>query len=87
MTAIDATGLHALEGFSDRLKRSGRTLVLCGARNQPAAFLDQGEFVEHVGKHNIVAHVQAALERAQEIRSRFSGVGEEAAYDLEHASL
>jgi SulP family sulfate permease len=87
MTAIDATGLHALEGFSDRLKRSGRTLVLCGARNQPAAFLEQGEFVEHVGKHNIVPHVQAALERAQEIRSRFSGVGEEAAHDLEHASL
>jgi SulP family sulfate permease len=87
MTAIDATGLHALEGFSDRLKRSGRTLVLCGARHQPAAFLDQGEFVEHVGKHNIVAHVQAALARAQEIRSRFSGVGEEAAHDLEHASL
>ena len=49
MTAIDATGLHALEGFSDRLKRSGRTLVLCGARDQPAAFLDQAEFVEHVG--------------------------------------
>jgi sulfate permease, SulP family len=87
MTAIDATGLHALEGFSDRLKRSGRTLVLCGARHQPAAFLDQSEFVEHVGKHNIVTHVQAALARAQEIRSRFSGVGEEAAHDLEHASL
>ena len=87
MTAIDATGVHALEGFSDRLKRSGRTLVLCGARNQPASFLDQAEFVEHVGKHNIVPHVQAALARAQEIRSRFSGVGEEAAHDLEHASL
>ena len=87
MTAIDATGVHALEGLSDRLKRSGRTLVLCGARNQPAAFLDQAEFVEHVGKHNIVPHVRAALGRAQEIRSRFSGVGEEAAHDLEHASL
>jgi SulP family sulfate permease len=87
MTAIDATGLHALEGFSDRLKRSGRTLVLCGARDQPAAFLGQAEFVGHVGKHNIVPHVQAALERAHEIRSRFSGVGEEVASDLEHASL
>jgi sulfate permease, SulP family len=87
MTAIDATGLHALEGFSERLKRSGRTLVLCGARHQPAAFLDQGEFVDHVGKHNIVAHVQAALERAKEIQSRFSGVGEDVAHDLEHATL
>jgi SulP family sulfate permease len=85
MTAIDATGLHALEQFSDRLKRSGRTLVLCGARNQPAAFLAQSEFVDHVGKHNIVAHVAAALDRAQEIRSRFSGMGEDVAHDLERA--
>jgi sulfate permease, SulP family len=87
MTAIDATGLHALETLSDRLKRSGRTLVLCGARAQPASLLEQAEFVEHVGAPNIVPHVQAALARAQEIRSRFSGVGEEAARDLEHAPL
>lgn len=87
MTAIDATGLHALEGFSDRLKRSGRTLVLCGARDQPAAFLTQAEFVSHVGKDNIVPHVQAALDRAREIRSRFSGIGEAAARDLEHAPM
>jgi MFS superfamily sulfate permease-like transporter len=33
MTAIDATGLHALEMLSDRLKKSGRTLLLCGARS------------------------------------------------------
>ena len=32
MTAIDATGLHALEVLSDRLKASGRTLIVCGAR-------------------------------------------------------
>ena len=70
MTAIDATGLHALKRFSDRLKRSGRTLVLCGARDQPAAFLEQAEFVEHVGRQNIVPHVQAALERAHEIRPK-----------------
>jgi SulP family sulfate permease len=43
--------------------------------------------VEHVGKDNIVPHVQAALERAREINSRFSGLGENAARDLEHASL
>lgn len=68
MTAIDATGLHALEGLSDRLKKSGRTLLLCGARHQPARFLDQAEFVEHVGPANILPHVQAALQRAAEIR-------------------
>jgi sulfate permease, SulP family len=72
MTAIDATGLHALEGLSDRLKKSGRTLLLCGARHQPARFLDQAEFVEHVGPANILPHVQAALQRAEEIGPRES---------------
>jgi len=87
MTAIDATGLHALERLSDRLRKSGRTLVLCGARHQPAQLLDQTEFVEHVGRQNIVPHVEAALDRAREIRSRFSGIGEQAARDLAHSSL
>ncbi|MCC7180891.1 MAG: STAS domain-containing protein [Acidobacteria bacterium] len=82
MTAIDATGLHAIEELSDRLKKSGRTLILCGARAQPAELLHQTEFVEHVGEENIQPHVQAALERAREIQSRFSGVGDEAARDL-----
>lgn len=87
MTAIDATGLHALETLSDRLKKSGRALILCGARHQPAQFLRQAEFIEHVGVHNILPHVQAALARAQEIQSRFSGLGEEAARDLAASSL
>jgi sulfate permease, SulP family len=67
MTALDATGLHALEGLSDRLRQSGRTLILCGARRQPATFLEQAAFVEHVGPANIVPHIDAALERAQEV--------------------
>ena len=70
MPAIDATGLHALETLSDRLQRTGRALILCGAREQPAAFLHQAEFVEHVGADNIVPHVEAALARAQEVWAR-----------------
>ena len=31
MTAIDATGLRALEDLADALHASGRTLLLCGA--------------------------------------------------------
>jgi sulfate permease, SulP family len=69
MTAIDATGLHALEQLSDRLKRSGRTLLLCGARLQPAQLLEQAEFIDHVGKENILPHVEAALRRAEAIQS------------------
>src|SRR5271156_3524118 len=61
MTAIDATGLHALEVFSDRLRKTGRTLLLCGAREQPARMLEQAEFVRHLGRENILPHVEAAL--------------------------
>jgi sulfate permease, SulP family len=73
MTAIDATGLHALEALSDRLKKANRSLVLCGARDQPARFLEQGEFVEHVGAENITPHVEAALARAEDIWERSTG--------------
>jgi SulP family sulfate permease len=37
MTAMDATGLFALEEIAQELQASGRTLILCGAREQPAA--------------------------------------------------
>jgi SulP family sulfate permease len=70
MTAIDATGLHALEQFSRRLRRSGRTLLVCGARHQPAKFLSQAEFVEEIGQENITPHVEAALARARELAPR-----------------
>jgi len=82
MTAIDATGLHALETLSDRLKASGRTMILCGARHQPARFLEQAEFLHHIGPKNFVPHVESALARAAEIQSGFSGMGEEFARDI-----
>ena len=64
MTAIDATGLHALEQLADRLKKSGRTLLLCGAPPQPSRMLHRVEFVEHVGEDNILPNIKAALKRA-----------------------
>jgi SulP family sulfate permease len=87
MTAIDATGLHALKTFCDRLRKSGRTLLLCGARLQPAKFLESAEFVEHIGKDNIQPHVQAALTRAGSIHADFSGLGQEVADELAKAGM
>ncbi len=69
MTAIDATGLHALEQLADRLKRSGRTLLLCGALPQPRTMLRRSDFVEHVGEDNILPDINAALERAAAVFS------------------
>lgn len=87
MTAIDATGLHALETFCDRLKKSGRTLVLCGARHQPAQFMEQTDFIRHIGRENIHPHVRDALDRARRIYEDFSGVGEEVARDMARTSM
>ena len=87
MTAIDATGLYALEKLADRLKRSGRTLLLCGAREQPERLLEQAEFVEHVGAENILPHVAAALERARKINAEFGGLGTEVAEEMQGQSL
>ena len=81
MTAIDATGLHAIELFAKRIKQSGRVLLLCGARDQPAKFLEQSDFLENFGRDNILPHVQAALDRAQEIFEGFDGVGRDVAHD------
>lgn len=64
MTAIDATGTHAIETFAKRLTESGRTLLLCGAMDQPSKLLQHPRFLDHVGRENIVPNIQAALDRA-----------------------
>jgi len=67
MTAIDATGLHELEKLATRLRATGRTLLLCGARSQPEQFLRQSPFLRYLGKENMLPHVEAALSRAREV--------------------
>ncbi|MGH7742881.1 MAG: SulP family inorganic anion transporter, partial [Candidatus Eiseniibacteriota bacterium] len=69
MTAIDSTGLGALEDLADRLHASGRTLILAGPREQPAQLMAQAEFHDHIGHENICANVQDALERAGRVHA------------------
>lgn len=64
MTAIDATGLLAIERLADRLHACGRTLILCGAHPQPARLMRNARFERHIGPDNICPHVMAAIERA-----------------------
>jgi SulP family sulfate permease len=87
MTALDATGVHALENFAERLRESGRTLLLCGARDQPAELLSGTEFVEEIGRENILPNVQAALARARSLSADFDQVGGEIARDMQLMSL
>jgi sulfate permease, SulP family len=73
MTALDATGLQALEQFADVVHASGRGLILCGAREQPARLMHQSEFEEHVGAGNISKSIAEALERAKTLHAEISG--------------
>jgi sulfate permease, SulP family len=87
MTALDATGMHVLEQFSDRLHKAGKKLLLCGARDQPSRLISGSDCLEHVGAENVLPHVQAALARAREVQGDFEGVGRELALQLEHRPL
>jgi SulP family sulfate permease len=69
MTALDATGLHELEVLNDRLVKSGRTMLICGARRQPAQLLKRGDFIAHVGREHILPHIQAALQHAERMHA------------------
>lgn len=76
MTAIDASGLHALENLADKLHASGRELLLCGVRAQPAKLMEQAEFHEHVGKENILPSLRHAIDRANQILSKGKSASE-----------
>jgi SulP family sulfate permease len=69
MTAIDATGLGAIRDLADQVHASGRTLLLCGAREQPEQLMRQAEFERHIGRQNICPSIQDALARAAELHS------------------
>ena len=67
MTALDATGIFALEEVARQLHASKRTLILCGAREQPATLIHQAEFEQLIGPENLCDNVQHALRRAEEV--------------------
>ncbi|MFN7981464.1 MAG: SulP family inorganic anion transporter [Vicinamibacterales bacterium] len=70
VTAMDATGLRALEDLADQIKRMGSALIVCSAQPQPASLMAAGEFREHVGSANICANTAAALVRARELHAQ-----------------
>src|SRR6202142_2194607 len=75
MTAIDSTGLQALEKFADQVHESGRKLILCGAREQPAKRMQEAGLHGHLGPQNVCFSVAEALDRAKSIRPEASKPG------------
>jgi sulfate permease, SulP family len=87
MTALDATGIHALEQFSERLHKTGKTLLLCGARDQPSQLISRSDFQKRLGPENVLPNIQAALARVNEIQGDFEGIGRELALEMERRPL
>jgi SulP family sulfate permease len=71
MTAIDGTGIHALERLASRLSDSSRALVICGAQSQPAELIGRSKVIKLIGRRNMQPHLDAALERAAIIHGGF----------------
>ncbi|MCG9894999.1 MAG: SulP family inorganic anion transporter [Fimbriimonadaceae bacterium] len=67
-SVIDATGVHALEDLAKRLRAAGRTLVVCGLRDQPGALLHRADLAAHLGEENIQPDLASAIARAREIQ-------------------
>lgn len=65
MTAIDGTGLHALEHLARVLSAHQRTLLLCGMRDQPARMMKRSDFHQHIGEANLLESLADALVRAR----------------------
>jgi SulP family sulfate permease len=65
--AMDATGLNALEDLYERLHRKGKHIVLSGPHTQPLFVMDKAGFLDRIGRENVCAHIDAALDRAREI--------------------
>lgn len=87
MTAIDGTGVHALEDFAKKVRASGRSLILCGARRQPARLIESSMLPRIIGRENICPHIAAALDRAHAVYGDFNGVGTEMARGLSHQPI
>jgi SulP family sulfate permease len=87
MTAIDATGLYAIEQFSERLRDSGRSLIICGTRGQPKKLIYTSAIPRILGPRNLMPNIRSALSRAEEINERFGGIGEDAAAGLKVAPV
>jgi SulP family sulfate permease len=65
--AMDATGLNALEDLYERLQARGKHIVLSGPHAQPLFMMDKAGFLDQLGRENVCANIELALNRAREL--------------------
>jgi SulP family sulfate permease len=67
MSALDGTGLMAMERVAKAVQQSGRAIIFCGALPQPKQLMEQSKFGDHVGAENVLPNITDALHRAREV--------------------
>ncbi len=67
VTAVDATGLHALNEFHDKCRKQGTQLLLSGVHAQPMFAMAKYELLDKIGEQNMFGNIDDALNRAREI--------------------
>ncbi len=65
VNAIDATAMHNLEQLMKKCKEYGVHMILSHVNEQPVKVMQKSGFYEIVGEENFCAHIDEALERAQ----------------------
>ena len=72
MLSVAIIGAGRVGGIrADVIRRSDRSLVICGAQPQPLELIKRSKLFKLLGVRNIQPHLDAALERAVIIHGGF----------------
>jgi SulP family sulfate permease len=64
---IDTSGIDSLKTLAKELQKSGGTLLVCAANEQPASLMVRSHFIQDIGAENCLPDLESAFERAREI--------------------
>ena len=65
--SIDAAGVQMIEGLLAKCRAEGTQLLLSGVHSQPIVALSKSGLLKDIGEQNVLANIDAALNRAREI--------------------
>lgn len=70
VTAMDTTGMNALESVVERMQQRGGTVILSGIHQQPLQLLRKAGVIDLIGRENFCGTFDDALARAGELLER-----------------
>ena len=65
--SIDAAGEQMIEGLLTKCREQGTRLLLSGVHSQPIVALSKSGLLKEIGEQNVLANIDAALNRAREL--------------------